>query len=176
MGDCARGWAELTKIRAKGGLDEDQAHKAARLRAHLEDTASAAVQRGVVLLEEGIVYQAVAALQPYAEAKVPFPVSADAAKLLAKVRDVPGFKDELRAGELFEEARVRELRREFSKAFEDYATLVERFGATQLAPVARKRAEQLIEDGAPGFRLDCPACTKEQRTACEKHAEEVELE
>jgi peroxiredoxin len=174
--DFPKSWAELKKIRSKGGLNEDEADKAAQLRKYLEEGSDEALTKAKALLEDGIVYQAVALLEPYAEAKVPFPVTDDAARVLAKTRAEPGFKDELRAGELFEEARIRELRRQFTKAFEDYVTLIKKFGKTKLAAVARARAEKLIEDGAPGYRPDCETCLQEPRAACDKHADELELD
>ncbi len=174
--DHPRSWAELHRVQRRGRLDERDAAKAERLRKYLEDAAAAALKRGETRLEEGLVYQAAAALTPYAEAKVPFPATQDAAKLLARIRGEPGFKDEIRAGKLFEEARLQELRRELSDAFEGYVTVLEKFADTKLALVARERAEKLIEDGSPGYRLGCEACRKELRAACEKHAEDVELE
>jgi peroxiredoxin len=175
-GELPKSWAELQRVHKKGGLSEEEADKLARLRSYLEDVSAAAVERAKGLLEEGIVYKAAAELEPWAEAKVPLPISDDAERLLTKTRAEPGFKDELRAGELFEQARVQELRREFTKSFEGYATLIKKFGKTRLAAVARRRAEKLIEDRAVGFRLDCQECLKERRKACDKHHDEVQLD
>jgi hypothetical protein len=174
-GDPVRAWADLSRVLAKGKLDAVEAERAERLRLFLEEHAERELARGRELREAGVVYRAVVAVRPIAEAAPPFASSEAASALLAEMEAMEGFRKEMKAGESFEEARVLEIERRYDEAFEAYKEVVARFEGTALADVALARARVLIEDGKIGYRRDCEACASEDE-ACERHREEAELD
>ena len=63
---------------------------------------------------------------------------------------------------------------EFTKAFEQYKTVVKTCADAKIVVPARAAAERLIKDGMPGFKKACNSCRSAKR-ACAKHKEEMKL-
>ena len=155
-----------------GKLVEEDHKKAVEIRAYLEGLAANSLAEGRTLLEQGFAHRALEGTADFRGAKPPFPSEADIQKLVEEIEALPSFKNEVKGGEIFAEAEELEGEGEFTKAFEQYKTVVKTCADAKIVVPARAAAERLIKDGMPGFKKACNSCRSAKR-ACAKHKEEM---
>jgi len=172
--DDAKAYAELRKLSDGGKVSAEDRPYVDGFLAYFEGRAASALEQGKKLLVEGWVREALQEVAPYRDTKTPYPCSADLAQLVKDLEAVPEFKRELSGGELYAEARSLEKSREYTEAVETYCSVYKKYSGTRIAEHARKRAEQLVDDGMPGYSTVCNPCRKAGR-ACDKHRETVKL-
>jgi hypothetical protein len=169
--DLAKAYGELKKL---AGLAGDEQKWAEKLTGYLEKEASAALADAKSLAEGGRVYDAVQRVSPFAKASTPFPTTADSAAFLKGLEADAAFKKEMAGGPDFAKAKALEDEGEYSEAVRSYSALSKKLASTKIGAAAKARAEELVNEGMPGFKGVCETCRKGKR-ACEKHKEEIKV-
>ena len=173
--EIEKSYAEVGKVLGDDGLEDETRAAAEALRLHLEEIATAALERARALEEEGFLLDAHERAALFSGAKSPFPTAAEGRAFMEALEASPGWKDEVKGGKLFRQARESEAAGEYMDAIGTYKKILKRHAGSRIAENARARAEEVIEAGLPGKRMACEACRRGRR-ACEKHAEDVELD
>lgn len=174
-GDLPAAYAEVRELLEKDRLEEEEKADAEELAAWLEGRAERALAKARERREAGFLYDAVTAVEPFAEAEPAFPVTEEARKLLEEMEAVPDFKAEMKGGEDFLEAKQLAREGEYVEAIEAYLRIARRYDETRIAANARAAAEELVRSGMAGYRKSCPSCAQ-ARKACESHHEEIDLD
>jgi len=167
-------YGALLKLLDGGKLGEADGTIAGQFRSYLEGQAALAHEAGRKLLDEGFAWRAAGKVELYAEAKTPFPASADCAALLAEIAALPSFKKEMKGGELFAEAEALLDERDYTAAIKAWVSITKKCKGTRIAEHARARAAELARKGMAGYKSTCERC-QQAKQACSKHAETVKL-
>lgn len=137
--DLPAAYAQLGKVLDKR-LDDDERAFGERARAWLEAQAAEALAAARSAVESGDVYTAEQLVEPFVDGKQPFPEHQEMESFLEELEERPHYKDELRAGEMFAEARVlARSKRTVEDAIELLDKLVARYDADEVALVNRAR-------------------------------------
>ena len=172
-GQLDRSYAEVQKLLEGGKLEGGDLAQTEFFRTFLEGRASAALTEASEL-QETRVYRAVQLIEPFAEAEPPFPATAACQDLLAALEALPDFKREIKGGELYQEALEARSGGEYTDAFKKLKTVYRKYEGTRIAAHSLEAARELMESRLTGFQAHCSGC-KQQKRACKKHHEEVEL-
>lgn len=169
-GDLEKAWAAVVSLKGKVGNDEEQDKWMERFETAIAKQAADSLASARRADEMGLVYQAVEILGPIVDVKVPFPVTEQAADLLAEIKGRDNYADEMKAGAQFEKGLQAQAEREFTEAAKIYAKTADKYPDTRLAEAARAKAAYLIDGGWCGFDSNCGDC-KQADAACDKHDE-----
>jgi hypothetical protein len=173
-GKLAEAWAELQTLKSAGGLDEKEQSTLDKFSTYISDASTASVKTAEELFKKDMVYAAFKKAEGIANAKPALPATEDAAKLLTEIKAVVGFDNEMKGGEFYAAAFAKEESADYLGAVGGYKDVMKKAEGTKIAEVAKKRAEDLIKRGMPGFEPVCEKCSKAKK-ACEKHAKAVKL-
>ncbi len=145
-----------------------------RLQKWLDSLAAETLTNAKKRAEEGWIYYAHSAVEPYRESKVGFAVSADLEAFVTKLEATVDFDKEMKGGEMF--VGLQELADdwEYVQIIGKLKSIYKKYPDTQIGKIARAEAESIVEKGWPGMKQVCDNCRR-KREACEKHAEKVKL-
>lgn len=142
--DLPGAYGELVKVLDKGRLDESDQAFGDRARAWLEGEASSALARGTALVEDGWVWRAVNMVEPFTKGKTPFPNQQELETFIETEQARKGFKDEMKAGEMYAEANaLARSKRTVKDGIELFDKLVKKYDDTAIAAHALDRLDQL---------------------------------
>jgi len=173
-GKLVDAWADLQSVKTGGALDEKEQAAFDRLAAYLTEVTSGAVKSADELAKANMVRDATLKLEAIAGAKPALPCTPDAQKLLAELKALPTYDDEIKGGELFAAAAAKEDARDYLGAALGYRDVARKFEKSKIAGVAMEHAKDLVSRGMPGYEKSCDKCRKGQK-ACDKHAKPVKL-
>ncbi|MBI3818043.1 MAG: hypothetical protein HY286_05070 [Planctomycetes bacterium] len=164
----SQAYADIKKI---SGADKAWTERFTKF---LESEADSSLTSAKKANDDGFIYEAVRLVQTVAKAAPPFPTTKDAAEFLKSLESNAKFKSELSGGEKYEKAHEFETAKEYTKAVAVYAELIKSCPGTKIADTAKKHAQELVDQGMPGYKSECAACQKAKK-ACDKHKENVKL-
>lgn len=173
-GKLDKSYGEILSLIEAGKVSEADMPAVEGFKLYLEDQAATALADAKKFQEDGLVYMATQRLEPFAEAKPPFPATADCLALLTTLEEMPDFKKEVKGGEAYLEAKQEADAGEFTEAVKGYKSVCKKYAGTRIADRARADAQEIIDQRKTGYKAHCMDCRKSQR-ACEKHYEEIEL-
>ena len=172
--DASKAYAELKKLDAGGKVKEAERPYVDSFVAYLEGRAKDALSEAKSLKDGGHVLKAMMAVEAYADAKTPFPTSADSKKLLEELEALPDFKKEVSGGKAYMAAEALEEEYEYEDAFKAFKSAAKKYAGTQIGGKAKVQAERIRDSGMAGYVRACMDCRRAKR-ACEKHLVEVKL-
>jgi hypothetical protein len=167
-------WSEIEALKAAGKLDERETQVLERFSKYIADASTGAVKAASELLKADLVYQAVQKLEGIAQVNPELPATKDANTLLAEMQALPRFDDEIKGGSTYATGLVKEDDCDYVGAVTTYRDLAKKFDGTKIAGVAMKRAQELVQQGMPGYAQACEKCMKAKK-ACEKHPKTIDL-
>jgi hypothetical protein len=173
-GKLGEAWAELQTL--KSGLDDREQKVRDSFSTYVSTASADTVKEAQELFKKDQIFAAMSKVEPIANAKPELPATPDAVKLVADMKAVPKFDDEMKGGELYAAALAKESDQEYLDAVNELKKVIKTAEGTKIADVALKRAQDIISKGLPGYVPTCPKCNKTKTPkACEKHAKAVKL-
>jgi hypothetical protein len=171
LGDA---WAELQTLKA--GLDDREQKVRDSFSAFVTESSADAVKQAQDLFKKDMIWLAMKKAGPIADAKPELPATPDAVKLVADMKAVAKFDDEMKGGELYAAAIAKEDSNEYLDAVNALKDVIKKSEGTKIAEVARKHAQDIIDHGMVGYSPTCPKCNETKtKKACAKHAKTVKL-
>jgi hypothetical protein len=171
LGDA---WTELQTLKA--GLDDREQKVRDGFTAYVTESSSDAVKQAQDLFKKDMIWLAMKKAGPIADAKPELPATPDAVKLVADMKAVAKFDDEMKGGEMYSAAIAKEDSNEYLDAVNALKDVIKKSEGTKIAEVARKHAQDIIDHGMVGYSPTCPKCNEgKTKKACAKHAKPVKL-
>lgn len=165
-------WAEIQVVAKDTALDEREKSVLGRFQGFVESSVADEYAAAKKESSAGLIYRAVKRLEPLAASAPPLPVTEDAGKLLAELKAVPKFDDEMKGGAAFDAADALEDKQEYLDAFSAFKDVAKKFAEARIASVANGRAKSIADRGMIGYAPACPKCSAAKK-ACAKHAKPV---
>jgi len=164
----------VLKLITSGKLADGDLVIAQGFQSYLEGMASRALASAQGQAEDGFLFNAVQTAAPFADAKPPFPASAECAALLTELAASEGYKKELKGGEKYAGALALLDEGDHAGAFKAFKGVMKKYKGTSIAEHALSRAREIRDGGMIGYRSSCTIC-RDRRKACAKHEEKVKL-
>jgi len=169
-----KSYGEILKLLAGGKVSEADMPAVEGFKAYLEDQAATAFTDAKKFQEDGLISMATLRLEAFAEAKPPFPATADCLALQSSLEAVPDFKKEVKGGKAYMEAKQEQDAGEYTDAVKGFKSVYKKYEGTRIADRARADAREIVDQRKTGFKSHCTPC-RQARRACDKHYEEVKL-
>ena len=173
-GNTGKAYDTVMGMLESGKLEGSELSWGRKLQTWLEGEAATALNEGKAKLEAGWVYLARKEVEGLDDSKVGYPNLAEVNAFIEQLEALENFKDEMKAGELYEDVKAELSEWEFGKAVKSYKQIYTKYSKTRIAAHARAAAEEIVNQGLPGIKKSCDNCRR-KRQACSKHEESVKL-